>query len=84
MPDFVAALRSRYPMVDIEITVDVSHNLRESLLNRALDLAILMGPISEFRVHNIDLPDFELVWIRSADLPFDGDEASLGPQLTCV
>ncbi|MEM9105858.1 MAG: LysR family transcriptional regulator, partial [Pseudomonadota bacterium] len=65
LPDFVAALRSEYPLVDIEITVDVSHNLRESLLNRALDLAILMGPISEFRVHNIDLPDFELVWVRS-------------------
>lgn len=77
LPDFVAALRSEYPMVDVEITVDVSHNLRESLLNRALDLAILMGPISEFRVHNIDLPDFELVWIRSPDLPFDGDEAML-------
>ena len=77
LPDFVAALRSEYPLVDVEITVDVSHNLRESLLNRALDLAILMGPISEFRVHNIDLPDFELIWIRAPDLPFDGDEAML-------
>jgi DNA-binding transcriptional LysR family regulator len=83
LPDFVAGLRSQYPMVDVEITVDVSHNLRESLLNRALDLAILMGPISEFSVQNIELPDFELIWIRSPELQFDGDEASI-PKTTPV
>ncbi|MCP4317468.1 MAG: LysR family transcriptional regulator [Hyphomicrobiales bacterium] len=77
LPEFVAGLRSEYPMVDVEITVDVSHNLRDSLLNRSLDLAILMGPISEFSVDNIELPAFELVWIRSPALHVDGDEADI-------
>ena len=83
LPEFVAGLRSEYPMVDVEITVDVSHNLRESLLNRSLDLAILMGPISEFSVDNIELPAFELVWIRSQALQVDGDEAMI-PRTTPV
>ncbi len=68
LPDFVAALRIDYPLVDVEITVDVSLNLRESLLNRSLDLAFLMGPVSEYSVNNIELPAFELIWVRSPEL----------------
>ncbi|MEX3009247.1 LysR family transcriptional regulator [Hoeflea sp. TYP-13] len=77
LPEFVAGLRSEYPMVDVEITVDVSQNLRDSLLNRSLDLAILMGPISEFSVNNIELPEFELIWIRSPELQFEGDDKTI-------
>ena len=73
LPDFVAALNAEYPLVDVEITVDVSLDLRDALLNRALDLAILMGPISEFSINNVDLPAFDLVWIRSPDLTVNGD-----------
>jgi DNA-binding transcriptional LysR family regulator len=77
LPDFVAALNVEYPMVDVEITVDVSLDLRDGLINRALDLAILMGPISEFSINNVDLPAFELAWIRSPSLSFDGDDRDI-------
>lgn len=77
LPDFVSALSAEYPLVDVEITVDVSLNLRESLINRALDLAILMGPISEYSIDNIDLPPFELVWIRAPGLAVSGSERDI-------
>ncbi len=77
LPDFVAALNAEYPLVDVEITVDVSLDLRDALLNRALDLAILMGPISEYSINNVDLPAFDLVWIRSPDLKVNGRDQDI-------
>lgn len=62
LPEFVTSLHKSFPAIEVEINVDISLNLRENLLNREIDLAILLGPISEFTVNNIDLPDFELAW----------------------
>jgi DNA-binding transcriptional LysR family regulator len=38
-------------------------------LERSLDLALLMGPISEFTVENVPLPPFDLHWYRSTSNP---------------
>lgn len=67
LPEFVAELHRRYPTVEIEINVDISINLREALLSREIDLAILLGPISEYSVDNVDLPEFALAWYCAAD-----------------
>jgi DNA-binding transcriptional LysR family regulator len=74
LPEFVAALHHRYPTLDIEINVDISMNLRADLLNREIDLAILLGPISEYSVDNVDLPVFDLAWYcaSGADDPPEG------------
>jgi len=69
LPEFVGALHQRYPTVEIEINVDISVNLREALLSREIDLAILLGPISDYQVDNVDLPDFALSWYCAADAP---------------
>lgn len=66
LPDFVAALHEAYPRLKIEISVDISVNLRAQLLDREVDLAILLGPVSEYTVDNVELPDFELTWFRAA------------------
>ncbi len=65
LPQFLKRLSHEFPRIDLELTVDISLNLREALLARQLDLAFLMGPISEFSVANIDLPDFALGWYRA-------------------
>jgi len=62
LPDLVARLHAQYPRLEIELNVDISLQLRESLMNREIDLAILLGPISEHKVNNIELPGFELAW----------------------
>ncbi|MEM8877943.1 MAG: LysR family transcriptional regulator [Pseudomonadota bacterium] len=77
LPDFVACLRSAYPKLAVDISVDISVNLREALLNRSLDLAILMGPVSEFSVDNVAVPDFPLGWFAPTSLDLPDDPAAL-------
>jgi DNA-binding transcriptional LysR family regulator len=69
LPDLIAGLHKRYPQLEIEFNVDISLNLRAGLLDGEIDLAILLGPISEYTVENIDLPGFALAWYVAADAP---------------
>ena len=66
LPSFLKAFSERYPRVNVDLTVDISLNLRAAVLERRVDLAFLMGPISEFTVENVALPPFDLHWYRSA------------------
>jgi len=50
----------------VEINVDISVNLRAGLLDREIDLALLLGPVSEYSVDNVELPGFELAWYAAA------------------
>ena len=68
LPSFIQAFSAQYPRVNVDLTVDISLNLRESILERRLDLAFLMGPISEFTVKNVDLPPFDLHWYKAAHI----------------
>jgi len=69
LPDFLKAFSEHYPRVDVDLTVDISLNLRADLLERRLDLALLMGPVSEFSVQNVALPAFDLRWYRATSNP---------------
>ncbi len=66
LPAFLKAFSDQYPRVNVDLTVDISLNLRTALLERRLDLALLMGPVSEYSVENVPLPSFDLHWYRSA------------------
>ena len=68
LPHFFRALHETVPRLDVEITVDVTGNLRNGLMDRSLDLAFLMGPVSEPKVQNRDLCSFPLIWVASPDL----------------
>lgn len=69
LPEFLKAFSEQYPRVNVDLTVDISLNLRSSLLERKLDLVFLMGPVSEFIVENVALPPFDLHWYRSTANP---------------
>ncbi len=69
LPDFLKAFSEQYPRVNVDLTVDISLNLRSNLLERKLDLALLMGPVSEFSTENITLPPFDLHWYRATANP---------------
>ena len=73
LPDLIARLHRRYPRLEIEFNVDISLDLRESLMGREIDLAILLGPISEYTVDNIALPGFDLAWYVAASAPVEAD-----------
>ncbi len=69
LPEFLKAFSEQYPRVNVDLTVDISLNLRDALLERRLDLALLMGPVSEYSVENVALPAFDLHWYRSSSNP---------------
>lgn len=76
LPSFIEAFSAQFPRVNVDLTVDISLNLRASILERRLDLAFLMGPVSEFSVQNVALPQFDLHWYKSKQLG-DVDLASI-------
>lgn len=69
LPSFLSALYDLYPNLNVEISVDVTVDLREQLMDRSLDIAILMGPVSEFSIDNIELPPVELAWFATTATP---------------
>lgn len=76
LPDLIARLHRNFPKLQIEFNVDISLDLRERLLGREIDLAILLGPISEYTVDNIDLPGFDLAWYVAAEAAIEEDPAT--------
>lgn len=68
LPSFIQAFSSQYPRVNVDLTVDISLNLRAAILERRLDLAFLMGPISEYSVENVALPQFDLHWYKAKQI----------------
>mgnify|MGYP001949218259 CR=1 FL=1 len=77
LPEFVAELRGEFPQLAIDIAVDISSNLREGLLNRSIDLTILLGPVSEFTVDNVDLPDVPLRWYCAKNATLSENSADI-------
>lgn len=74
LPDFLKALSRRFPLVDVDVLVDVTLNLRNELIDHRLDLAFLMGPVSEYRIGNVDLPAFPLIWTAAPELAMPDTE----------
>jgi DNA-binding transcriptional LysR family regulator len=44
---FIERVNATYPRIVLDIVVDVSPNLRDALVAHGLDLALLLGPISQ-------------------------------------
>ena len=71
LPEFLQRFSDRYPRVTLELTVDISLNLREGLMSHQFDLSFLMGPVSDYQVHNVALPKFPLRWYRKTGADSD-------------
>jgi DNA-binding transcriptional LysR family regulator len=68
LPYFIQNLRDEFPKITVEIDVDDSLSLRERMLANGIDLGLMMGPVSDYRVENIPLPSFEMCWFSAPDL----------------
>nr|WP_279338353.1 substrate-binding domain-containing protein [Shimia abyssi] len=69
LPGFIEAFSAKHPEANVEMSVNSTAGQRAQLLDRAVDLAFLMGPVSEFRVANLPLIDLPMTWIISANHP---------------
>lgn len=74
LPHFLSDLHEIYPGVDVEIQVDISVNLQRELLTYAIDLALLMGPVVDHGIENLELATFDICWVASKTLELSKNE----------
>jgi len=68
LPRFIEKLRGTFPRLDLELTVDITPNLRTGLEARELDLALLMGPITQPGFRNVTLSSYRTLFVASPKL----------------
>ena len=78
---FIARMNETHPGVTVDIAVDISPNMRDALLNRDLDLAFLVGPITMPSLVNLPLCSVSLAWIAAPQLDLGPGEVSLASLL---
>lgn len=69
LPALIKRVNEAYPNLELEIDVDISPKLRDSLVGRDLDLAFLVGPIGNPNVHSRPLCSFPLAFIAAETIP---------------
>ncbi|MFN4165449.1 MAG: LysR family transcriptional regulator [Ferrovibrio sp.] len=74
----IERMHSVYPALTLEIEVDTSPILRERLVAHQLDIAFLLGPVSEPRIKNVALSSYPLAWVASPDLDLGPEPVPLG------
>ena len=67
----VRELHARHPRITPEITVTITPDLREALLNGELDVALMVGSLDEPHVRNVTLGEHEMVWVAAPELPIE-------------
>ncbi|MFT5419685.1 MAG: DNA-binding transcriptional LysR family regulator [Candidatus Endobugula sp.] len=65
---FLKRFQEDVPSVAIELTVDVSVTLAKQLLTGAIDIAFLVGPLSDPVIVNDHLDTMPLIWVASPSL----------------
>jgi DNA-binding transcriptional LysR family regulator len=63
LPTLIERVNAAYPNLELEIEVDISPNLRDRLVAKDLNLALLLGPISNPNVHSRPLCSFPLAFV---------------------
>lgn len=74
----IARVRQRFPGIFIDLQIETSAAIARGLTERRIDLALLIGPIDDSRVVNLDFGSFKSVWVASPSLGFGGRPLSLG------
>ncbi|OWV69675.1 LysR family transcriptional regulator [Rhizobium sp. R339] len=77
LPELLKRLSVEYPGITLAIDVDASAGLADALLNNAIDVALLMGPITAGHVTNIHLCSYPLDFVARSDFPEIGASMSL-------
>lgn len=61
--DYLRIMRERFPKVLLEVRIDLTSTLAPMLRERAIDLALLNGPLAEHTVRNHELGSTPFVWV---------------------
>jgi DNA-binding transcriptional LysR family regulator len=65
LPALIERVNNAYPNLELEIEVDISPNLSDRLIAKDLNLAFLLGPMSNPNVSSLPLCAFPLAFVAS-------------------
>jgi DNA-binding transcriptional LysR family regulator len=87
LPRLIKSVNSTYPNLSIEIEVDITTNLSARLLAQEIELAFVLGPLSDPGVRNSVLCDYPVSFVSSPSLglgkgPFSLRELAKFPIIT--
>jgi DNA-binding transcriptional LysR family regulator len=68
LPRLIKSVNSTYPNLSIEIEVDITTNLSARLLAQEIELAFVLGPLSDSSVRNRVLCDYPVSFVTSPSL----------------
>lgn len=77
IPGFLAHVREKHPQATFELNIAPSHQLREDMLQRHIDIAFMVGPVSHADIVNIPLCRCSMVLTASPELGLPKGKASL-------
>ena len=66
--EFLKTLKEQFPNVLVELTVDLSANLKKELFSRSIDLALQSGPFERQTSGWEELGTYHWVWVASPEL----------------
>jgi DNA-binding transcriptional LysR family regulator len=72
LPTLMSRLSEQYPQIDVELIVDLSLHLQSRLENRELDIAFLVGPISNPEIMTRHLGNVKNAWMCAPSLLRNG------------
>lgn len=65
-------LQAEHPEVSLEVRADTSIRLIEDLSNGDIDIALVMGPVDEEGIENVQIGTFPMAWVANPRrFPFD-------------
>lgn len=71
---YLRAFRERYPAISVELTVDMSADLEQSLFARSIDLALQNGPFVSDASGHVALGRYPLIWVAAPELELGGSK----------
>ena len=78
LPRFVERVQERYPEIAIDLNVDTSLNIAREIIERKIDLALIMGPALDHGLVNIEIGTYSCVWVASPKYGLAGKALTLG------
>lgn len=68
LSDFLRDLKTRFPTIQVEMTVDMSVNLEKQLTERALDLTLQNEPFTHAMSGHVALGTYPMIWVAAPAL----------------
>ena len=78
LPRLFERVQERYPGVAIDLNVDTSLNMAREIMERKIDVALIMGPALAEGLINVELGVYDCVWVASPKFRLSGRELNLG------